>query len=260
MTSTGQAAGAAQQAAGTTATTAKDEAAATAQSAASAAADVAGTATEQVGQVAGEAVDQVRQLAEQARSQLSEQAGNANQKLSESLRQLAGEVRDMSQGDADGSGTVAGLAQQLADKGEQLAEHISRQGPGGLLQELRGFAARKPGTFLLGALAAGVVTGRVVKGATAGAGSTGSPTGSAGTGTGSAAGADVVAVVEPMPVTEAEIASGAPVTAEPYPATSSGGQAPPPVNPLAGGAEVDPLAARDPFSGSGTSGFGTGVR
>ncbi len=73
----------------------------------------------------------------------------------------------------------ARLAQQLADRGEQIAEHISAQGPGGLVQDLRSFAARKPGTFLLGALAAGVVTGRVVKGATAsssggGSGATGS--------------------------------------------------------------------------------------
>jgi uncharacterized protein YjbJ (UPF0337 family) len=165
VTSPGQAAGAAQQAAGTTATTAKDEVAATAQTATSAAADVAGTAKEQVGQVAGEAVDQVRQLADQARGQASEQAGNATQKLSETVRSLAGEVRDMSQGKGDSSGTVAGLAQQLADKGEQLAEYLSQQGPGGLVQELRGFAARKPGTFLLGALAAGLATGRVVKGA-----------------------------------------------------------------------------------------------
>lgn len=247
MTSPGQVAGATSQAAGQTASTAKDEAAATAQTAVSAATDVAGTAKESVGQVAGEAVDQVRQLAGQARAQAGEQAANATQKLSESVRQLATEVRDLSQGRADASGTVAGLAQQLADKGEQLAEYVSRQGPGGLVQELRGFAARKPGTFLLGALAAGVATGRVVKGATAASAS--SPD------TGPAALPDVVGVVEPMPVTEAELGYGAPVTADPYPVTDQL---------TAGVSGVDPVGGEPPPVDGGHAprayGSGTGLR
>ncbi len=36
-----------------------------------------------------------------------------------------------------------------------------------MVQELRSFASQRPGGFLLGALAAGLVTGRVVRGATA---------------------------------------------------------------------------------------------
>lgn len=247
MTSPGQAAGAAQQAAGQTATTAKDEAAATAQTAAQAAADVAGTAKEQVGQVAGEAVDQIRQLTDQARTQASEQADNATQKLSQTLRSLAGEVRDLSQGNADGSGTVAGIAQQLADKGEQVAEYLTQQGPGGLVQELRSFAARRPGSFLLGALAAGLATGRVVKGATAASGGgTGSPSGTT---------PDVVAVVEPMPVV--------PVTSDPYPAAAPlGGEQ---VNPLGTGtASVDPVVGEptgvDGGFGPPSYGSGTGLR
>ena len=177
-TSAGQVAGATQQAAGQTASTAKDEAAQVGSTAASAASDVAGTAKQQAGQVAGEAVNQLKSLTDEARNQASQQASGATDKLSTTVRSLAGELRDLSQGKADSSGTIAGLAQQLADKGEQIAEHISSQGPGGLVQDLRSFAARKPGTFLLGALAAGVVTGRVVKGATAGSSSGGGATGS----------------------------------------------------------------------------------
>ena len=166
MTSPGQVAGATQQAAGQTASTAKDEAAQVTSTAAAAASDVAGTAKQQAGQVAGEAVNQLKSLTDDARSQAAQQAGNATEKLSTTVRSLASEVRDMSQGKGDASGTLAGLAAQLADKGEQLADHISSQGPGGLVQDLRSFASRRPGTFLLGALAAGVVTGRLVKGAT----------------------------------------------------------------------------------------------
>lgn len=206
-TSPGQVAGATQQAAGQTASTAKDEAVQVGQTAASAASDVAGTAKQQAGQVAGEAVNQLRQLTGDAKGQASQQATNATQKLSDTVRSLAGEVRDMSQGKGEPSGTVAGLAQQLADKGEQLAEYIAGQGPGGLVQELRSFASRRPGTFLLGALGAGLATGRVVKGATAGSGS--------GSGSGSA----------PVPATPPALAAPVPVVAyevDVTPATTSG--------------------------------------
>ncbi len=183
-TSPGQVAGATQQAAGQTATTAKDEAAQVGQAAASAASDVAGTAKQQAGQVAGEAVNQLRSLTDDARSQASQQVSNATEQLSTKVRSLAGEMRDLGQGKGDANGTVAGLVQQLADRGEQLADQISARGPGGLVQDLRSFAARKPGTFLLGALAAGVLTGRLVKGATADSTPSGSSTGTTGTGSG----------------------------------------------------------------------------
>lgn len=166
-TSPGKVAGATQQAAGQTAATAKGEAAQVGEVAASAASDVASTAKQQAGQVAGEAVNQLKSLTDDARSQASQQASNATEQLSTKVRTLAGEMRDLGQGKGDANGTVAGLVQQLADRGEQLADQISAKGPGGLVQDLRRFAARKPGTFLLGALTAGVVTGRLVKGATA---------------------------------------------------------------------------------------------
>ena len=175
-TSPGQVAGATQQAAGQTATTAKDEAAQVGQVAASAATDVASTAKQQAGQVAGEAVNQLKSLTDDARNQASQQVSNATEQLSTKVRSLAGEMRDLGQGKGDANSTIAGLVQQLADKGEQLADQITAKGPGGLVQDLRGFAARKPGTFLLGALAAGVVTGRLVKGATADSTPSGSST------------------------------------------------------------------------------------
>jgi hypothetical protein len=225
VTTPGQVSGATQQAAGVTASSAKDEAAQVGQTAKSAVSDVAGTATEQAGQVVTEAVDQVKQLTQQARTQAGEQAGNATQKLSESLRSLANEVRELSQGKADGSGTAAGLAQQLADKGDQVAQYLASQGPDGLLQDVRGFAARKPGSFLLAALTAGLATGRVVKGASAAASSTAA--GGSAAGTASAPVAVVQPVVEVPPV-ETYAATSEPYgsqpyvggTADPYPATT----------------------------------------
>jgi hypothetical protein len=66
---------------------------------------------------------------------------------------------------SDQSGPVTDLAHEAADKVTDLALWIEQRDPGTLLEEVRGFARRKPGTFLLGATAAGIVAGRLTRGA-----------------------------------------------------------------------------------------------
>lgn len=173
MSSPGQVAGATQEAAGQTASTAKDEATQVGSTAVGAATDVAGTAKEQAGEVASEAISQLRDLLDQTRSQVTDQAGGAQSKLGESLRSLSDELRSMGDGSGSGQGPAAELARTLADRGSSLAEQLSNRQPGELVQELRSFAARRPGGFLLGALAAGVVAGRLTRGATASGDSSG---------------------------------------------------------------------------------------
>ena len=179
MTSPGKVAGATQDAAGQTASTAKDQAAQVSGAATSAAADVAGTAKEQAGAVAGEAVSQVRGLLDQTKSQVSEQAGTAQQKLGDSLRSITDELRSMGDGSGSGEGPAAELARTLEARGAfadrrreiaALADTISTKQPSELLQDLRTFASRRPGAFLLGALAAGVLAGRLTRGVTAASG------------------------------------------------------------------------------------------
>jgi hypothetical protein len=48
-----------------------------------------------------------------------------------------------------------------------MASHLDGKEPSELLDDVRQFARRRPGTFLLGALAAGVVVGRLTRGAKA---------------------------------------------------------------------------------------------
>ena len=69
---------------------------------------------------------------------------------------------------ADGgqqSGTVSEVARQAADRADRLAEWLGQREPGDLLDEVRSFARRRPGAFLLGAAIAGVVVGRLTRGA-----------------------------------------------------------------------------------------------
>jgi hypothetical protein len=64
----------------------------------------------------------------------------------------------------DTSGPAHELVRQATDKIEDLAGWLQNREPADLLDEVRSFARRKPGTFLLGAAVAGVVAGRLTSG------------------------------------------------------------------------------------------------
>ncbi|WP_225804524.1 hypothetical protein [Streptomyces sp. NK15101] len=127
------------------------------------AAEVGGTAKEQAANVVGEATAQARSLVDDLRGQLQGQAQSQTERLAENVRQLAQELREMSEGGKPDS-TMAGVARQLADGGEQAAARIERRGPDGLVGDLQDFARRRPGAFLAGAAVAGFLVGRTGKG------------------------------------------------------------------------------------------------
>src|SRR3954451_18134131 len=127
---------------------------------------VANTAAEQAGQVGQEARRQARDLLGQARGQVTEQARNGQQQATDGLRSLARELHEMADGGQQ-QGPASDLAKQAADKLGDLAEWLGRREPGDLVQEIRALARRRPGAFLLGAAAAGVLAGRLTRGAVA---------------------------------------------------------------------------------------------
>lgn len=149
----------------TTKNTAKDEAAEVGQSARGAAKHVAQTSSDQASQVASEAKDQARHLTGQVQSQVSEQAGEQQNKLASALHDLGQELREMAEKGGQ-SGMATDLAHQASQRCEHLAGYLEQHEPGDVLDDVRGYARRKPGTFLLGAAVAGVVLGRLTRGAT----------------------------------------------------------------------------------------------
>jgi hypothetical protein len=70
-------------------------------------------------------------------------------------------------GEGQQDGVAAQVVQQVAGQARGLAAHLDDREPTELLEDVRRFARRRPGTFLLGALAAGIVVGRVTRGAKA---------------------------------------------------------------------------------------------
>src|SRR6476661_8041730 len=145
---------------------AKDQAGQVADAAKQAGAQVAGTVKEQAGQVTAEAGKQAKQLLAQAQSEVTEQAAATQQRVADGLHALADELTGMAK-HSDQDGPATDLARQAADKAHQAAGWLSNRAPGTLLDEVRSYARRKPGTYLAIALGAGVLAGRLTRGLTA---------------------------------------------------------------------------------------------
>ena len=148
-----------------TAGTAREQAGQVGQTAKDSGQRVAGTATEQGKNVLHESKQQARNLAHQVTQQVHEQSSVQKDKATGSLRGLGAELRGLTGDGEQRPGVVTDLARQAATKVDELAGWLDQREPGTLVEELRGLARRKPGTFLLGALAAGVVAGRMTRGA-----------------------------------------------------------------------------------------------
>ncbi|MGC5365491.1 hypothetical protein ACPXCE_28105 [Streptomyces sp. DT24] len=146
-----------------TARTAQDKAAQGAGLVGDKGTEVVGTAREQAAQVTGEATAQAKNLANDVREQLQDQARTQTQRLAQNVRRLADELQDIR--DKGGSdSTAAGVVGQIADSGHQVASHLERRGPDGLVSDLRDYARQRPGIFLAGAALAGFAAARAGKG------------------------------------------------------------------------------------------------
>ena len=142
--------------------TAKDEAANLAQTAKDSGGQVASTAKQQGQQVVSEAADHARSLVDETRQQLSEQAGSQQQRAATGLRSLGDELGSMAD-NSEQSGLGAQIARQAADQVQDVAKWLDSRDPKGLLEDVRDFARRRPGTFLLGAALAGLAAGRLTR-------------------------------------------------------------------------------------------------
>jgi uncharacterized membrane-anchored protein YhcB (DUF1043 family) len=142
-----------------------DEAKNVGQTAAEAGSQVASTAADQAKQVAQETQRQAKDLLDQGRTQVKDQVVSQQQKAAEGLTGLAQQLRGMADGTAQGApGPAADLLQQASGFLEQFAGKLQNREPAELLDEVRDFARRKPGVFLLGAAAAGILAGRLTSG------------------------------------------------------------------------------------------------
>ncbi|GAA2522432.1 MULTISPECIES: hypothetical protein [Streptomyces] len=147
---------------GSTGEKVKAETSATAGQARQAATQVAGTAAEQARTVADEARQQAGTVIDDLRSRAMDEAEGQTRRAAETLRQWAGDLSSLA-AHAEKDSPARSLAAQAGDKGQRAADYLERQGVQGLVTDLQGFARRRPGAFLGGALLAGLAVGRLAK-------------------------------------------------------------------------------------------------
>jgi hypothetical protein len=149
----------------------------------------AGTASEEAGrvaevakgqaqQVASEIGTQARDLVGELKTQVHDQSAIQRDRLADNLRRFGDDLDGMRQSSSS-SGLATNLTGMLASKAREVSNFLGDHEPGDLIEEVRQFARQRPGTFLLGAAVAGVIAGRLTRGAAASNDST-SPAGSSG--------------------------------------------------------------------------------
>ena len=142
--------------------TAKQEAADLKDTATAGAKDVLGTAKEEASSVIGEAKVQAKDLYAQTQRELKDQAGVQQQRIAAGLRSVGDELGSMA-ANSDGSGIASDLVQQVSTRLSGAATWLGDRDPSAVLDEVKRFARRRPGTFILGAAIAGIVVGRLTR-------------------------------------------------------------------------------------------------
>ncbi|MDQ1658612.1 MAG: hypothetical protein QOD41_3695 [Cryptosporangiaceae bacterium] len=154
---------------------AQDEGRQLAQSAKESSAQVAQTVKEEAANVAGEVKSLARSLAGEARDQVGTRIDQQKSTAVDALRTTGEELRKLTEGQNQ-SRLTSELTRHAAEQAHTVADYLDNKGPSEILGDVRDFARRKPGVFLLAAGLAGVVVGRIVRGTVAAStGSTNSP-------------------------------------------------------------------------------------
>lgn len=135
---------------------------------------VGSTAADQAGQVASVAADQARQVGRQAADRahgLLDEARRAAWHQGEvSTGQLAdavGRLRDQAaallDGRPDEAGPLRDHGRSVVDRLDSVTRRLESGGMSGLIDDLQGFARRRPGAFLAGAGVLGFAAGRLAR-------------------------------------------------------------------------------------------------
>jgi len=134
-----------------------------------AAKDVATSSKEHAGQVVDTAGKQAQSLIGDARSQLREQAGSQASKLADTLSSLSSELHSMAGAANEPDDAAAKAVREVARRAGTMADQLHRDGLDGVIEKTKQFGRQRPGMFLAGALAAGLVAGRILRSADTGA-------------------------------------------------------------------------------------------
>ncbi|QDB80498.1 hypothetical protein FE251_14805 [Georgenia wutianyii] len=155
-------AGSAKDEAAQVAGNAKDQAAQVAGNAKDQATQVAGTAKEEAQRAVGEARRQAQTLLHEGQTELSTQAGTQQERLAQGLRAFSAEMGQLAEG-AEEPGMATHLARWAAETTGDAGRWLEGREPSAVLAEVRSYARRSPGTFVLIAGGLGLAVGRIAR-------------------------------------------------------------------------------------------------
>lgn len=124
---------------------------------------MASDAADQAKAVAATAKDEVQRFTGQAKDELGWRAQEQSARLAGGLQGFAGQLTALADGRNAEAGALPNYLGDLEGKVRQVAQRLEQGGPQGVLDDVTGFARRKPGVFLVGALGAGFAIGRLVR-------------------------------------------------------------------------------------------------
>jgi hypothetical protein len=139
---------------------AKEQASQVGGAAAQQAGAVAGTAKGQAGQVVSDARAHAQDLMGQTTSQLGAQADEQTQRLSGNLKTLSEHFSTMASSGEPGS-TAHTLVDEASRRSADLSSYLDGRQFGGIINDVKDFARRRPGAFILGSAVAGLMVGRL---------------------------------------------------------------------------------------------------
>jgi hypothetical protein len=167
---TGRGTDAAKQEASAVASAARDETHNVKETAREEVQHVTETARSQAGEIVGEAKDKARDIAGDLRDEARRRADEQGARAADALHDASRQLRAMAQGEP-ASGMLVDVAQQAAQRVDGFASRLESGGFESIVDDVRSYARRKPGTFLLAAGAAGFIIGRLARNASSVTGS-----------------------------------------------------------------------------------------
>jgi hypothetical protein len=127
--------------------------------------EIVGEAKEQVAKLSEEAQRQIHALVGQATQELGERASEQTDKAASGLRDMADELQALAEGRTEDATRLVAYVRQASERASDYAARLETGGFASIVDDLSAFARRRPGLFLLSAIAAGFATGRFVRGA-----------------------------------------------------------------------------------------------
>jgi hypothetical protein len=133
------------------------------QAAADTAQDVKATAREDAADVARQARSEASRLMEQAKQEAQRQADERGRQAVQRLRTFSEQLTALSEGRTEQAGPLVGYAERAKTQMQTWADRIEQRGPQAIVEDVAGFARRRPGMFLVAAAGAGFAIGRLVR-------------------------------------------------------------------------------------------------